>query len=119
MFRKKKKTRVEKARHDLEKQIRVVNKQAKSTRKDFVKRLNHTARELRSEFEHLVDSDQQRKQAAHIAKELETMALDVEKQAEKGIETVTENAQDNVWVSVFVAFAIGIIFGLIFKELMD
>lgn len=118
MFGRKKKTPIQKARQDLEKQFRVVNKQAQSTREEFAKRLNHTANDLRSEFEHLVDTDQ-RKQATRLAKDLETMAHDVEKRAEKGLDTVTENAQDNVWGSILIAFTVGIIFGLIFKELMD
>lgn len=118
MFFRKKKTPVQKVRQNLEKQIRVVNKQAKSTRKDFIKRLNHTANDLRSEFEHLIDGNQ-RKQAARIAKELESMAHDIEKQAEKRLDTVTESAQDNVWGSVLIAFVFGIVFGLILKNLID
>ncbi|GAB5493813.1 MAG: hypothetical protein Phog2KO_40280 [Phototrophicaceae bacterium] len=118
MFGRKKKTPIQKARQDLEKQIRVVNKQAKSTRKDLVKRLNHTANDLRSEFEDLLDTSQG-KQASRLAKELETMAHDVEKRAEKSLDAVTDTAEDNVWGSVFIAFAVGIIFGLIIKNLME
>ena len=118
MFFRKKKTPVQKARQNLEKQIRVVNKQAKATRKDLIKHLNHTANDLRSEFDHLIDSDKQKK-ATRLAKELETMAQDVEKQAEKSFETVTENAQDNVWSSVLIAFVFGVVIGLILKNLLD
>lgn len=118
MFRRKKKTRVEKAREDIEKQIRVVNKQAQKTRKEFIKGLNTTAEELRSGISTMLSREEQ-KQANRIAQELESIAKNVEKRAEKGLGEVTESAQENVWGTVAFAFVLGLIVGMIIKNILD
>lgn len=118
MFQRKKKNRVEQARDDLQKQFRVVNKQAKETRKDFVKRLNQTADDLRSDIQDLVKGEE-KKQANRVAQDLERLAHNIENQAERTFEEVTESASEKVWTSILIALAIGIILGVIFKQLMD
>ncbi|MGJ3239363.1 MAG: hypothetical protein ACFE0Q_11705 [Anaerolineae bacterium] len=118
MFKRKKKTRVEQARADIEKQIRVVNKQANQTRKELIKRLNHTADDLRSGLVHVFDREEQ-KQANKLAQDLEAIAQDIEKRAEKGLHDVTENAQDNVWGTIMVTFVVGLLFGWIIKNMLD
>lgn len=118
MFRRKKKTPIEKARADLEKQFRIVNKQAHETRKDLSKRLNNTAADLRAEIEQLLDADD-RKRAASVANELEKVANSIEVEAERRFEEVTRSASGNVWTTVVVAFALGLIMGLLFKQLND
>lgn len=118
MFQRKKKTRVEQVRDDLQKQLRVVNKQAKETRTSFVKRLNRTADELRSDVQDLFDGEE-KKQANRVAQDLEQLAYEIEDQAEKRFDNVTESASEKVWTSILVALAIGIILGVIFKQLTD
>jgi hypothetical protein len=117
-FQRKKKSRIEKAREDFGKQIRVVNKQAKQTRKEFSKQLNNTAEDLRSNWSQFMHRDEIQR-ANEVAAELERIARDVEGRAEKGIGEVTASARQNVWLSVLIAFAIGIFAGLIVKELLD
>ena len=117
-FQRKKKTRMEQAREDLEKQIRVVNKQATETRKEFSKRLNRTASDLRANWSHFVNREEQQR-ANNVAEELERIAHDVETRAEKSLSEVTTSAKQNVWLTVFIAFAVGIFAGLIVKELLD
>lgn len=118
MFQRKKKTRVEQVRDDLQKQLRVVNKQAKETRKGFVQRLNRTADELRSDVQGLLNG-KEKTQAERVAQDLEKLAYEIEDQAEKSFDDVTESASEKVWTSILVAFAIGIILGIIFKQLSD
>lgn len=118
MFKRKKKTPVEKARQDLEKQIRVVNKQAKQTRKEIANRLNQVAADLRSELDHLLNREEQ-KQANKLARDLETIAHNVEERAEKGLSDVTESAQDNVWGTVLLTFIVGLVIGIVIKNMMD
>jgi hypothetical protein len=118
MFRRKKKSRVEQVRADLEKQIRVVNKQAFETRKDLIKRLNRTAQDLRVEVEQLLDGEEQ-KRANNVAAELERVASKIEKQAEAGITQVRSTATQNVWTTLLVAFAVGMIIGLFIRNLDD
>lgn len=117
-FQRKKKNRVEQAREDFEKQIRVVNKQAKATRKEFSKRLNSTAEDLRENWSQFMNRDEIQR-ANKIASELEGIAQDVEARTEKRIVEVTETARQNVWLAVLIAFAVGIFAGLIAKELLD
>lgn len=118
MFRRKKKTRVEKAREDIEKQIRVVNKQAETTRKDFIKGLNNTATELRGSIEHLFDREE-RQQVQEVAHNLEKIANRVENRAGKRLHNVEDVVEDNPWVTILVSVLVGLIFGIIIKELMD
>jgi hypothetical protein len=117
-FQRKKKSRVEQAREGFEKQIRVVNKQAKETRKEFSKRLNSTADDLRENWSHFMNRDEIQR-ANQVAAELERIAQDVEVRAEKRIGNVTETAKQNLWLTVLIAFAVGIFAGLIVKELLD
>lgn len=118
LFGRKKKNRVEQAREDLEKQIKVVNKQAKQTRKDIVKRLNNTADDLRSGLDSAFSREEQ-KEANKIAHDLETIARDVEERAEKGLHDVAETAKENAWGIVVITLLIGVIVGVILKNLMD
>ena len=118
MFQRKKKTRVEQAREDLQKQLRVVNKQAKDTRKDFVKRLNRTADDLRSDIQHLFNGEE-KKQANKVAVDLERIAHQLEDQAEHTFEEVGETVSENKWTLLLMIFAIGIVLGIIFKQLTD
>ncbi|MGB7338430.1 MAG: hypothetical protein WBC91_06020 [Phototrophicaceae bacterium] len=113
-----KKTRVEKARDNIEKQIRVLNKQGKRTSKEVINNLNSTAHELRSGLGDLITRDQQ-KQAEKLAHELESIAKNVEKSTEKGLLTATETAQDNVWGTVLITFALGLLVGIIVKNFLD
>jgi ElaB/YqjD/DUF883 family membrane-anchored ribosome-binding protein len=117
-FQRRKRNRVEQARHDLEKQFRVVNKQANKTRKDLSKRLSHTADDLRSNFSQVFSRDEQQRLAS-IASELEHIAQSAEHRAEKSLGEVTETARQNVWLAVMIAFAMGILAGLVAKELLD
>lgn len=110
MFRRKPKTRVEVARENIIK----FQKQAEDTRKDVVKQLNRTAKHLRHDVEELLEGD---KRASQLAKELEHVAQDIEKKAEKRIEGVSEVATSNVWLTIGIAFGIGLLFGLLFKVL--
>ena len=105
-------------REDIEKQIRVVNKQAEQTRKDFTRGLNKTAAELRGSIEHLFDREE-RKQVQEVANNLEQIANRVEKRAEKGLHEAVDVVEENPWVTIVVSLLIGLIFGIIIKELMD
>jgi ElaB/YqjD/DUF883 family membrane-anchored ribosome-binding protein len=118
MFQGKKKNRVEQARKDLQKQLRLVNKQAKDTRKSFVKRLNHTADDLRSDIQDLFKGEEKH-QANRVAQDLEKLAHTIEAQAEQSFDDVNESASEKVWVSVLFALIIGIILGVVFKQLVD
>ncbi|MEM9953422.1 MAG: hypothetical protein AAF846_17575 [Chloroflexota bacterium] len=118
MFRRKKKTRMEQARDDLQKQIKVVNKQAKRTRKDVIRRLNHTADELRSGIDEMWGREEQ-KQADKIAQDLEKFASNVEQRAEKGISDATTTAQNNLWQTLLVTLAVGVVVGIIIKNIFD
>lgn len=117
-FQRKKKSRVEQARHDIEKQIRVVNKQATETRKEVSKRLERTADDLRSNWSHFFNREEQQR-VNNVAAELERIAQDVEVRAEKGLGEVTATAKQNVWLTIGITFALGILAGLIVKELLD
>jgi ElaB/YqjD/DUF883 family membrane-anchored ribosome-binding protein len=117
-FQRKKKSRVEQARDDIEKQFRVVNKQATKTRKDLSKRLSHSAEDLRSNLSHVFSREEQQR-LANIASELEHIAQNAEHRAEKSIGEVTETARQNLWLTVLIAFALGIFAGLVTKELLD
>ncbi|MEL6309931.1 MAG: hypothetical protein AAFR81_19630 [Chloroflexota bacterium] len=120
MFKRKKKSPVEKAREDLEKQIRVVNKQAESTRKEMVKRLNSTAEELRSGLSHLLERED-RTQVQKVAQELENIAKNVEKEAEKRVKGITKKQEKNGfgWLTLGVAVLVGIVVGLLLEEILD
>lgn len=118
MFRRKKKSRVEQVRADLEKQIRVVNRQALDTRKDLIKRLNRTAQDLRNEVDHLFDGEEKRR-ARDVASELERVAGKIEKQAEAHLTQVTSTASQNVWTTMLIVFAVGLIIGLFIRNMDD
>ena len=118
MFQRKKKNPVEKAREDLQKQLRVVNKQAKETRKDFVKRLNRTADDLRSDIQHMFNGED-KKQANRVAVDLERIAHQLENQAEHTFEEVSETVTENKWTLLLMVLAIGVVLGIIFKQLTD
>jgi len=118
MFNRKKKTRVEKAREDIERQLKVVNKQATDARKDFSKQLTQTAKELRGSVEHLFDG-QEKKEAHKVAQDLERIADRVEARTAEGLAQAQESAQNNVLLTIVFAFAVGIIVGLILKVMND
>lgn len=118
MFQRKKKSRIEQTRDDLQKQLRVVNRQATETRKDFVKRLNRTANDLRSDIQHLFNGEEQ-KQANRVALDLERIAHQVEDRAEATFDDVSETVSENKWTLLLLILAIGIVLGIIFKQLTD
>ncbi|MDQ7028146.1 MAG: hypothetical protein Q9P01_17940 [Anaerolineae bacterium] len=108
MFRRKPKTRMQRAREDFVK----IRQQADDARKDIVQQLNRSAKHLRGDVGHLFDGDDR---ASRLAKELEHMAEDLEKRTEKRVGDVADTASSNVWFTVLVAFAIGVLVGIMFK----
>ena len=52
---------------------------------------------------------------SRIAKELEHVAQDVEKRAEKRIGQVSNVASNNVWITILLAFSVGVAVGVLFK----
>jgi ElaB/YqjD/DUF883 family membrane-anchored ribosome-binding protein len=108
MFRRKAKTRMERAREDFVN----LRKQADHTRKDVVKQLNRSVKHLRGDVEQLLEGDER---ANRLAKELENVAQDIEKHAEKRIGAVATVASKNVWMTVLVAFGVGLLIGLMVK----
>jgi hypothetical protein len=117
-FQRKKKSRVEQARENFGKQIRVVNKQATTTRKELGRRLNRTAKDLRSNWTHLISREDQQR-AHNAAAELERIAQGLEVRAEKSMEQVEETAKQNIVLTVLVVFALGILAGIFVKEVLD
>lgn len=122
---KKKKSPVDKARKDLEKQIRVVNKQATETRKEMVKRLNNTADELRSGLNNMFEREE-RTQVQKVADELENIAKTVEREAEKRlkrgvnqVEAEVESKSGFGWLTLGVALMVGVVIGLLLEEILD
>lgn len=108
MFRRKPKTRMQRAREDFVK----IRQQADHARKDIAEQLNRSAKHLRSDVEHLFEGDER---ATRLAKELEHMADDLEKHTEKSVGAVSDTASNNVWFTVLVAFGIGVLIGILFK----
>ena len=110
MFRRKPKTRVERARDDLDK----FRKQAREKQVDLSKQLNRTANQLRGDVQHLLE-DEDRARVQRVAQELEHVADNVEQRAEKRLGAVSKTASQNVWTSLLIAFAIGLLIGLFLK----
>lgn len=110
MFRRKPKTRVERAKENIIK----FRQQADDARKDVVKQLNRSVSHLRHDVEDLLEGDER---AARLAKELEHVAQDIEKRAEKRVGDVSEAASGNVWYTIGIAFGIGLLVGLLLKVL--
>jgi type II secretory pathway component PulF len=99
---------MERAREDIIK----FQKQANETREDVVKQLNRSVKHLRQDVEQLLEGDER---ATRLAKELETVAQDIEKRTEKRIGEVTEAASNNVMMTIVIAFGVGLVVGLMFK----
>lgn len=117
MFKRKPKTRVQKAREDIEKQIRVVNKQAKRTQKEFIKGLNNTANELRDSIEDVFDHEE-RKKIQQVAHDLDKIAHRVENQVGEGVQEFSDTIEKNPWVTIVVSIFVGMLFGMIVKSMM-
>jgi ElaB/YqjD/DUF883 family membrane-anchored ribosome-binding protein len=114
MFRRKPKTRMERARAEYDK----FRKHADDARKDVIRQLNRSARHLRSDVEHLLEGEQ-RNRAQKLAQELEHLVDDIEHRAEKRIGEVSQQVSQNIWTSVLIAFGIGLLVGLLLKILKD
>ena len=116
MFKRKRKTRVEQAREDIEKQLRIVSKQATDVRKDLIGRMNATARDLRAE---VFNTKEEKKEAETVAKDLEAMAHRLEKQAEQRFGEVSARARENLFFTMLAAVGLGVLLGVLFREMFD
>jgi uncharacterized membrane-anchored protein YhcB (DUF1043 family) len=109
MFRRKPKSRLQRAKNE----IIEFGKQAADTRKDVAKQLNRTVKHLRSDVAGLLEEGDER--VSRLAKELEHVAGDLEKRTEKRIGQVSHVATNNVWMTILLAFGVGVAVGVLFK----
>ena len=90
---------------------------AKTTREEFPDHLKAAAGQLREEVAHLEDDFGT--QAKKLAQDLEQVADNLEKRAEKQLETATDEVQEHPWLSILAALGIGIIIGFLLRNLSE
>jgi len=118
MFRRKPKTRLEKAREELERFSEEVQEQAGAARTEVAERMKKTVGQLRQELDHLEEEARERGKA--ILDNLEELAARFNEAVPEEAPTPEKSAKEEeggiAWGLLLLAFGIGLVIGIILNN---